>query len=90
MNMNASVDGMLNYYRTIAQYDMMIAVFEDDECMQEMIRDECSAQHRLNCAMYLLLCGYTAANASYSYAPVDLNRTFEDWAIQRTDDISRT
>ena len=87
MNMNASVDGMLNYYRTIAQYDRMMAVFEDDECMQEMTRDEYSAWHRLNCAMYLLLCGYTAANASYSYAPVDLNRTFEDWAIQRTDEL---
>lgn len=87
MNMNASVDGMLNYYRTIAQYDRMIVVFEDDECMREMIRDEYSAWHRLNCAMYLLLCGYTAANASYSYAPVDLNRTFEDWAIQRTEEL---
>lgn len=87
MNMNASVDGMLNYYRTIAQYDRMIAVFEDDECMQDLICDEYSAWHRLNCSMYLLLCGYTAANAGYSYAPVDLNRTFEDWAIQRTAEL---
>ena len=37
--------------------------------------------------MYLLLCGYTAANAYYSFAPVDLNMMFEDWSDKRVKEL---
>jgi len=88
MNMNASVDGLLDFYRAHSMYDRLMAC-QESEVMRELVWKEYCAWNRLNSAMYLLLCGYTAANACYSFAPVDLNRMFEDWSYKRIQELQQ-
>lgn len=88
MNMNASVDGLLDFYRAHSMYDRLMAC-QESEVMRELVWKEYCAWNRLNSAMYLLLCGYTAANAWYSFAPVDLNRMFEDWSYKRIQELQQ-
>ena len=86
MNMNASVDGLLDFYRVHSMYDRMMTCQESDE-MRDLVWKEYCAWNKLNSTMYLLLCGYTAANAYYSFAPVDLNLMFEDWSDKRVKEL---
>lgn len=88
MNMNASVDGLLDFYRVHSMYDRLMAC-QESEGVRELIWKEYCAWNRLNSAMYLLLCGYTAANACYSFAPVDLNMMFEDWSAMRVKELQQ-
>lgn len=88
MNMNASVDGLLDFYRAHSMYDRLMAC-QESEVMRELVWKEYCVWNRLNSAMYLLLCGYTAANAWYSFAPVDLNRMFEDWSYKRIQELQQ-
>lgn len=88
MNMNASVDGLLDFYQVHSMYDRFMACQESVD-MRDLIWKEYCAWNRLNSTMYLLLCGYTAANAYYSFAPVDFNITFEDWSAQRVKELQQ-
>lgn len=86
MNMNASVDGLLDFYRVHSMYDRLMTSQECEE-VRGLVWKEYCAWNRLNSTMYLLLCGYTAANACYSFAPVDLNMMFEDWSDKRVKEL---
>lgn len=87
MNMDASVEGLLDFYRVHSMYDRLSANPQCSDHQRLLVLEDFRAWSRLNSAMYLLLSGYTAINASYSFAPVDFNMAFEDWSAMRVKEL---
>ena len=89
MNMNASVDGLLAFYQVHSMYDRLLANPHCSEDQRRFILEDYYAWSKLNSAMYLLLSGYTAINASYSSAPMDLNIEFKSWCARRIKELEQ-
>ena len=89
MNMNASVEGLLKFYQVHSMYDRLLVSPHCSEDQRIFIWEDYCAWSKLNSAMCLLLCGYTAINASYSSAPMDLNIEFKSWCARRIKELEQ-
>ena len=89
MNMNSSVEGLLKFYQVHSMYDRLLYSPHCSEDQLRLMWEDYCTWSKLNSAMCLLLCGYTAFNASYSSAPMDLNIKFKTWCSRRIKELEQ-